>query len=294
MNRDDARERAGELVQRLRWHAQFRPGSYYSPIPSVRDVRRRANVLFAPRREFAGIELHDDAQLELMASFAEYYADMPFTPQPSPMLRYHLDNAFFGYGDGVVLYSMLRRHRPPRVLEVGSGFSSALMLDVNERFLDGATTFTFIDPDTSRLDSLLSDADRRAHRIVRTPVQELADDSLFNDLEAGDLLFIDSSHVSKVGSDVNYLLLDVLPALAPGVLVHVHDIFEGFEYPEDWIIGGRSWNEAYLLRALLSGSTDFEVLVFNAHLKAFHRAAVAALLPLWEPKRAGSLWLRRT
>jgi predicted O-methyltransferase YrrM len=293
VNQEPRVDRAKSFAIRVLWNIRYPPGNYYSPIPSNSEVRRRQAALFTPRRELPGIDFRERAQLELVSQFAAFYEEFPFTDDPAPPLRYHLNNEFFGYGDGVILYSMLRHLRPPKVIEVGSGYSSALMLDVSERFLSGETRFTFIDPHPKRLDSLLNNADRQAHRIIRQQVQDV-DEEFFGQLASGDLLFIDSSHVSKVGSDVNFLLLEVLPRLAKGVVVHVHDIFQNFEYPEEWIRKGRAWNEAYLLRALLTSSSDFDILIFNSFLNAFHGREVAELLPLWERDPGGSIWLVRT
>jgi predicted O-methyltransferase YrrM len=287
-------DRVKGFARRAMWNVQFPPGSYYSPVPSHADVRARQDELFAPRATVPGIDLRDEQQLALVQEFGTYYPEIPFRPTASPPLRYYLDNLFFGYGDGVMLYSMLRHHTPAHVVEIGSGYSSALMLDVNDRHLDGAATFTFVDPDTRRLDALLSPSDRRRHRVIQRKLQDVDDrEALFDQLGPNDVLFIDSSHVSKTGSDVNYLLFEVLPSLAPGVIVHIHDVFASFEYPREWVLNGRAWNEAYLVRAFLIFNPSFEILIFNAHLKEFHRAEVADVLPLWEPRLAGSLWLRR-
>jgi hypothetical protein len=127
--------------------------------------------------------------------------------------------------------------------------------------------------------------------VLDVPVQDV-DDAVFERLEPGDVLFIDSSHVSKVGSDVNRLLFDVLPALPAGVHVHIHDIFFPFEYPVEFVYGGMAWNEAYLVRALLLGSSSFTVTWWNAYLGARHRAAVEDRLPGWRPDACSSLWLQ--
>ena len=110
-------------------------------------------------------------------------------------------------------------------------------------------------------------------------------------MAAGDILIIDSSHVAKTGSDVNYLYFDVLPRLVPGVLVHVHDIGFPFEYPRSWVAEGRSWNEAYLLRAFLTFNSDYRIELWNGCLHALHDDAFAQCPPV----RGGSqIWLRRT
>jgi hypothetical protein len=112
-------------------------------------------------------------------------------------------------------------------------------------------------------------------------------------LEANDILFIDSSHVSKAGSDVNHLFFTVLPRLKPGVLVHVHDVFYPFEYPLGWLRQGRAWNELYLLRAFLQYNTAFEMLFFNSFLWKHHKEQLAAKLPRMATNPGGSIWLRK-
>ena len=107
------------------------------------------------------------------------------------------------------------------------------------------------------------------------------------------MLFIDSTHVAKVGSDVTTLFFDVLPTLKPGVLVHIHDVLWPFEYPRSWYLQGRSWNEAYLLRAFLQYNEEFEILLFNSFLGTHYAGDVAEILPLCAKNPGGSLWLRR-
>ncbi len=268
------------------------PGHFGSPIPALNEVRRREDQIFSLPRSVPAIEINDLSQLELIEQLAGLYRDQPFGSQPQEGLRYHFENSLFGYGDALVLHCILRWYRPQRLIEVGSGFSSAVILDTNERFLSGSLSCTFIDPFPNRLRGLLRQGDDRRHRIIVQPVQGVPLE-VFDELDDGDVLFIDSTHVSKVGSDVNRLLFDILPRLKPGVLVHFHDIFYPFEYPREWIYRGRAWNENYLLRAFLMFNSDFYILLFNSYLAKFHAAEVAACMPLWAEKPGGSLWLRR-
>ncbi len=117
--------------------------------------------------------------------------------------------------------------------------------------------------------------------------------SVFECLEANDILFIDSTHVCKTGSDVNYLFFEVLPRLKPGVVVHVHDIFHPFEYPKRWVMEGRAWNEVYLLRAFLQFNSAFKVLLFANYLSTFHRESLVAALPMCQGNFGGNIWLQR-
>ncbi|MGQ0631415.1 MAG: class I SAM-dependent methyltransferase [Sporichthyaceae bacterium] len=216
------------------------PGHFYSPIPDLDEVRSREAEIFArSRNTLPGIELHAEDQLALLPAFADFYAEQPFAEDPSDGLRYGFRNGYFSYGDGLALYCMLRQVQPSRFIEVGSGWSSALALDVNDRYLDGGMDCTFIEPFPERLDSLLRPSDRQLSRVISTPLHEVPAE-VFASLASGDLLFIDSTHVSRVGSDVNRLFLEIVPALAPGVHVHVHDVFWPFEYPAPWIYEGKA------------------------------------------------------
>jgi hypothetical protein len=118
--------------------------------------------------------------------------------------------------------------------------------------------------------------------------------TLFSELQANDILFIDSSHVAKLGSDVNYLIFQVLPRLQPGVLVHIHDIMWPFEYSREWVMEGRAWNEVYLMRAFLQYNRAFDILLFNSFLGHRYRDLLGGLMPTFLANSGGSLWLLKT
>ena len=191
-----------------------------------------------------------------------------------------------------MLYSMLREARPRRIIEVGSGFSSAAMLDLNDHVLGGTVEFTFIDPDMRRLRPLLREGDAGRVTLIERRVQEVPLEA-FAALGAGDVLFIDSSHVSKIGSDVNRLYFDVLPALAPGVLIHIHDVAGNLEYPREWLEEGRAWNEQYLLRAFLMHNAAYRVELFTGWLFNTRHAWFRDRMPLCARGGGGQLWLRK-
>ena len=193
---------------------------------------------------------------------AAYYREQPFPPEPAPRRRFHLNNPGYGAFDAIMLYGMLREARPRRIIEIGSGFSSAAMLDLNELVLGGAVEFTFIDPEMKRLRELLREGDAVRAILIEQRIQDVPLKA-FAALGENDVLFIDSSHVSKIGSDVNRIFFDILPSLAPGVLIHFHDITGTLEYPRDWFDQGRAWNEQYLLRSFLMYNPAFRVELFT-------------------------------
>jgi len=269
------------------------PGHFYSPIPDLGEVKRMAPTLF--RRDAVsvpGIELREDAQLALLEAISRYYAEIPFPETADGRTRYHYRNGYFTYSDAIVLYGMLRHFRPKRVIEVGSGYSSAVMLDTSSRFLDDAVDLTFIEPFPGRLRSLFTSEDETRHTVIESPVQDVPLER-FTSLARGDFLFVDSSHVVKTGSDVAHLIFNVLPRLAPGVFIHFHDVMWPFEYPEDWVFEGRAWNEAYVLRAFLQYNRDFEIAYFTSFMGHCHADRLEARMPLCLENTGVSLWLRR-
>lgn len=270
------------------------PGHFYSPLPDIQLVDRYKETLFDRRmKSIPGIENHAEDQFTLLDKFSEYYDELPFKDEQSPGLRYYFQNSFFSYGDAIILYSMLRHCRPQRVIEVGSGFSSAVMLDTNDLFFSKKMALTFVEPYPERLFSLLSDEDKKQCAILIDTVQDVPFER-FAALDVKDILFIDSSHVAKVGSDVVHLLTNVLPRLNKGVIVHFHDIFWPFEYPEEWIRDGRAWNENYILKAFLQLNAKFKILFFNSYLAIHHKEIVEQNLPSCLKNMGGSLWIEKT
>jgi hypothetical protein len=279
-----------ELVARLaRYELGWPPGHFYSPIPDPDEIRRREATIFrGADAPLAGIDPREEAQLAMLRDLGASAAEHPWECEARAGVRYRFDNPNFQQGEALVLLGLMRLARPRRVIEVGCGWSSCALLDVNERFLGGTARCTFIEPYPELLHELAGD---QQLDVRRAPVQDVSL-PLFDELGAGDMLIIDSTHVAKVGSDVNHLVFEVLPRLAPGVLVHVHDIYHGFEYPRVWAYQLRAWNEAYLLRALLMFNSAWEIVFFNSFIAARHPEAFAASLPAAAESPGSSLWLR--
>lgn len=269
----------------------FPPGHFYSPVPGDQEIAEAfARGGFGP--PFGGIDLREDAQVALFHQLAAIYGSHPFPEKPTEGHRYFLDNPSYGHFDGLMLHTMLRHLRPRRVMEVGSGFSSAAILDTNDLSLGGAMELTFIDPDMSRLRPLLKSGEGAKLKLIERKVQDVPLTE-FDALQAGDVLFIDSSHVSKIGSDVNFLYFQVLPRLARGVYIHIHDVATNLEYPREWFAEGRAWNEQYVLRAFLAFNQAFRIELFSAWLFDHHRALFAQHMPLCLRGGGGQIWLQR-
>ena len=272
---------------------QYPPGHYYSPVPSRAEVARVApRVWGALPESLPGIDLNTRGQQRLFAKFVKHYKELPYSEGAQGALRYHFGNGFFDYGDAIFLYCMLQEFTPRRFVEVGSGYSSCVALDAMHLGLDMQSTF--IEPYPQRLHSLLQPEDHSRVVILEDFVQSVPLD-IFLALEANDILFIDSSHVGKIGSDVLYLLFEILPRLKEGVIVHFHDIFYPFEYPRSWVENNlRAWNEDYFLRAFLQDNTSWRILFFNNYIGKMFPEMLRKWTPLAIKQLGGSLWLVKT
>jgi hypothetical protein len=274
------------------------PGHFYSPIPDPCEIDlRRTELFYNSPKSLPGIDLRVENQLALLERIAHLSEEFPYGASKNigcskQSYRYTLDNQFFIEPDAFTLYSFIRFFQPKRIAEIGSGYSSALILDTIEEFLDYSLDLIFVEPHPDRLKKLLRSEDARSCRILEVAAQSLPMTE-FSHLSESDILFIDSSHVGKCGSDVLHLIFNVLPRLSPGVLVHLHDMFWPFEYPESWYLEGRCWNEAYLIRAMLMFSSAFEIVLWPSFLEA---SCLTELHKIAQYARSsgGSLWLRRT
>jgi predicted O-methyltransferase YrrM len=280
-----------ERVLLKQWVPFYAPGHYYSPLPSQEEIAEAfARGGFGP--PFAAVDLNEAVQFARLERFATYYPEQPFHAAQTPGRRFWLNNGSYGAFDAIMLYGMLREARPRRIIEIGSGFSSAAMLDLNDRVFGGGITFTFIDPEMKRLRELLRPDDATRTTLIEKRVQDVPLET-FAALGENDVLFVDSSHVSKIGSDVNRIFFDIFPTLAPGVLVHIHDIAGNLDYPREWLEQGRAWNEQYLLRAFLMYNRAWRVELFTTWLDSQHHDFIKTRMPLCDHQGGGQIWLRK-
>lgn len=267
------------------------PGHFYSPIINAEEILLNEKRIFDINKSLDGIELNRDAQFELLKNFLEYYQELPFTRAEVVGNRYFYDNNAYSYSDAIFLYSMIRNCKPKRIIEIGSGFSSAVMLDVNELFFNHSIDLTFIEPFPTVLKQRVKTSDK--FTLLEKKVQDV-DIEIFKSLQENDILFIDSTHVAKTNSDVLFEILQILPHLNKGVKIHIHDIFFPFEYPKDWVIEyKRNWNEIYFVQAFLMYNTTFKIVAFNTYLAHAHRSWFEDNMPLCLENTGGSLWLEK-
>jgi len=272
----------------------FPSGHYYSAIVEVDEVRQRQDEIWLQDIPLTipGIKLNLADQMQLISEFSKTYNEIPFPAHQSERFLYYFENPFYSYSDGIFLYSFIRHFNPLRIIEIGSGFSSALMLDTLELLGRIQTRLSFIEPFPERLYSLIKVKDIQQVSIYEKKLQQV-NISFFTQLEENDILFVDSTHVTKTGSDVNYLLFEILPSLKKGVLIHFHDIFYPFEYPKEWVFEGRSWNEDYILRSFLMYNDHFTIIMFPDFLHKVQHECLESM-PACFKNHGGSIWLRKT
>lgn len=261
---------------------------YYEPLFHPKHIRKDLSV----PRVLPGIDMRESEQLTFLRAF-------------SPSLNAHLDscepggaaslsslmeNSTFGPGDAEFLYQFIRCTRPSRIVEIGSGNSTRIAdLALRHCVASGSTKaeHTCIEPyEMPWLEQL-------GPKILRTKVED-CNFSIFNELDNGDVLFIDSSHMIRPQGDVLYEYLEILPRLKRGVYIHLHDIFTPRDYPRKWVVDEvRFWNEQYLLEAMLSGSTRYEVVAAVNWLKHTHFVQLQSVCPyLLETHEPGSFYIR--
>lgn len=272
----------------------FPPGHFYSPVVDPGTLEARDAEIWGRQdaEQLVGIDLRTEEQLDFIRQFVPYYSELPYTQEKDPLVRYYFQNDYYTQNDAVVLYALMRHIKPKNIIEIGSGFTSAIMLDINQLFFGNTIRLCFIDPYPERLLALMNEKDRLSSQVISREVQSVPL-SLYGVLEAGDILFVDSSHVAKTGSDLNHILFGILPALKPGVLIHFHDIFFPLEYPKTWVMQGRNWNENYLIRAFLMHNNAYRIrlysdYIFNHHQEAFQQ------MPFAYGLQGTSLWLEKT
>jgi len=273
------------------------PVHYYSPIPDIKDLEKRK--VWDKKSKLIGINFNQKNQLLLLKKLGQKFGQecvWPFEPTANPV-DFFLNNQNFSYGCAAALHSMVREFKPRTIIEIGSGDSSKIIsqaLAANKKENNKKATYVVIDPYPIGHVSFLK-IDKYFKKRV-----ELVNPNYFDKLGKNDILFIDSSHSVKIGSDVNFLYLDILPRLKPGVIVHIHDIGLPYEYPKAYAtneVFRQFWTEQYLLQSFLIFNHDFEILLPMAYIMTDHLSKFKAAFPIYNPAVhkyiSHSFWVRR-
>ncbi len=294
-NPSPVRERLGRLLRRLRENefvskmmvSSFRtlqrtgitvtPNHFYWPVPDINDLEARA---WAADTVPVGFDLGLERQVNWVGQLAARYQHEWSFPDPATAdaTQYHYHNGLFETVDAEIAYSVVRDLKPSRIIEVGGGFSTRILAAAVQanRIMDG------IEGELITIEPFPSPALQGITNLIPTRIQDV-DLDLFLSLQGGDILFLDSSHVVSVGSDVVREYLEILPRLQPGVIVHVHDIFLPSDYPRDAVLSNFCfWSEQYLLQAFLTFNLHFEVLWGSSAMQYYHPDVLLESFPRWE------------
>uniref|UniRef100_A0A7S3L9S6 Class I SAM-dependent methyltransferase n=1 Tax=Amphora coffeiformis TaxID=265554 RepID=A0A7S3L9S6_9STRA len=283
------------------------PVHYYSPIVSDADLEEHYVARKATKFDLIGLDMNDSFQHKILTEMTVTYRDellafpksLPEGVDPSKSLTYTYGQGMFNINDASLYHTIIRHFHPQRIIEVGSGNSLKISMaagKLNDNGSDSGrpqTDITVIEPfpDQSHNSHLL-----KADGINRLVVKKIQDVPLeeFDVLEANDILFLDSSHVVATGTDTVHEFLNILPRLAKGVIVHVHDIFLPHDLPRHWVMGEhRGWSEQYLLAAFLMYNSDFEVVASSSYMVHKFQEEIKAAMPERFHQGGGSFWFRR-
>jgi Methyltransferase domain len=265
--------------------------TFYSPVPHLDELRPGT---FERVSELPGVRWDLDSQIRFVSErLAQPIAEFrPPATAPEGSHEYAIDNPSYNLLDATVAYGMVRWLRPRLILELGSGHSTLVTAQAGLRNQTEGSPFRLevFDP----FPSVVREDLPGLHALHRTPAQEVPM-TVFEELGAGDLLFVDTTHIVKIGSEVNFLVLEVLPRLRPGVVVHFHDIFMPYEYPRRWMEDfALYWNEQYLIQAFLAHNESWEVLIAIQALSRMRRRELTdAVGPAVIEHDAASFWIRR-
>jgi predicted O-methyltransferase YrrM len=282
-----------QIFERFGFHITL--NHFYEPIPDTRTLK---DDIWSKQSELVGIDANEEAQMDLLSQlshkFKEEYSNLLTTRTTAPF-RSFADNQTFTSLDGEIYYCMIRHFKPKRIIEIGSGYSTllgaqAVLKNKEEHGMD--TDLIAVEP--YPIDFLARGFDGLSE-LVRVKAEDV-ELSEFGKLKENDILFIDSSHVLRIGGDVQYIFLEVLPRLNNGVLVHFHDIFFPMEYPKQWVLEDhRFWNEQYFLQAFLSFNSAFEVLWAGNYMHLRHPKKLEGAFSSYDRDTASpsSFWIRK-
>lgn len=287
------REAGTRAVQRAGWHLQ--PNDFYTPLNEIEFLEQNRD-LWADAHVPEGIDWRVDEQLGVMDEVCAHAGELSSVPGDAASAGeawrgFHWENGFWQHFDAVAQYGLVRSRKPGRYVEIGCGYSSLLLASALERNAAEGAACEVVQiepyPREELMERLPADWKRLRCVLQRAPL------ALFDRLEAGDVVFYDGSHCAKAGSDVNWFVFRVLPRLKPGVLVHIHDMFFPRDYPEAWMVErAQTWNEQYVVQALLMDSVRYRVELCNAMVSWAANERLAEALGGVQPASGSSLWLR--
>lgn len=275
-------------IQKCGFHLQ--PNDYYSPLNDCSFLHANRD-LWVESFDPLDIDWNIMGQLKVareISAYVQELADVPNDPTGDPGV-YCWRNDFWNNADAVVQYGLVRSRQPKRVIEIGCGWSSLLLARALTQNKTPCSVIQ-IEPYQNLEIFTRLPVDWVHHKCIlqRAPIE------IFDKLQKGDILFYDGSHCSKAASDVNWFFFRILPRLKSGVLIHLHDIFFPYEYPEEWIFErGQTWNEQYILQAFLMNNDKYKILIANHYLFAHRKRELDDLYQGIQPSHGVSFWMQK-
>jgi len=266
-----------------------RPVHFYSPIPNTAELDQ---ALWDTPSEMPGVNQNLDGQCRLLHQIGPFLQEYYSLPEHSEREDQFARIGGFGDEDGAILYSMIRKFQPSRMIEIGAGKSTVLSTLALETNGNMSAHLTAIDPFPQKF---LKNHIRPRVDIVAKKIEDIPI-SVFGELESNDILFIDSSHTVRIGGDVLIEILEILPRLKPGVIVHIHDIFLPNHYPKEWVMDRHVfWAEQYVVQAFLAFNSAFEILWGYNMICASRKDQLSCAILARKPEfgNGSSLWLRK-
>lgn len=270
------------------------PDHYYQPLVNPKKHLKKS---LRADRNLPGINLNVQEQLEILSkfNFNDELLEFPINQRNKIAgAEFYYDNGLYCSGDAEYLFNMLRFFKPKKMIEIGSGQSTLMALNAIAKNTQDDKNYhcehICIEPyEGAWLES-------KNLTVIRKKVEDI-DVSFFEQLEANDVLFIDSSHIIRPQGDVLFEYLEILPILKPGVIVHIHDIFTPKDYLDHWIYQQHLlWNEQYLLEAFLSLNDHFKIIGATNYLSHNYRNEFAAKCPVFAQqtdREPGAFWIQR-
>lgn len=267
---------------------------YYEPMfnPKYLKYSLREN------RNLPGIDFNTQEQLDLLQKFNynEELLNFPIEKENNK-IEFCYNDGMFRSGDAEYLYNLIRHFKPGKIIEVGSGHSTLMAINALKQNQSSDETSTCehicIEPYENKW------LEKTNVKIIRKMVEDI-DMSLFQSLKAGDIMFIDSTHMIRPQGDVLFEYLELLPQLNSGVIIHIHDIFTPKDYLDEWVNQPRFWNEQYLLEAFLSNNKDFRIIGATNYLMHNHYNDFVKKCPVLKMQREngvdrepGSFWIMK-
>ena len=248
-----------DFFERLGFHVL--PVHYYSPIPDTRILRRKPE-LWSRELPLDALDLNVNEQKKLLETiyrhFSDEYMAFPLEKTSDPT-QYYLNNGSFGFVSGQMHYGIIRHFKPKKVIEIGSGYSTLASLAALRKNAEEGYQNEFITIDPYPPLVIKNDT-QGIKQLIPKKVEDI-DIEFFDRLSENDILFIDSRHTVKIGGDVNFLILEVLPRLKKGVIVHIHDIQFPYEYSKSYALKEHLfWEEQYIVQAFLMYNNSFKIL----------------------------------